>query len=81
MDVVLEDRYWEGVPPEAQALLDAWHAEPGAHLRKGDPLARVVLVKTVVEIDAPADGTLEAVLVPAAAQFSRGQALARIREG
>ena len=78
VDVVLPDTAWEGVDTNVQALVDAWLAAEGSVVEAGQPLVRVVLVKTSIEVEATVSGRLERILVPAGENFGRGQALGRI---
>lgn len=78
VDVELPDSFWEGVDPNVQALLDAWLVEEGAQVEAGQAVARIVLVKTTIQVEAPVAGRLQGVLVRAGDTFARGQALARI---
>lgn len=79
IDITLSGTAWEGVDANAQALVDHWLVPEGVHVLAGDVLARVVLVKTTIEVTAPKAGLLEHILVPAGANFARGQALAQVR--
>jgi len=79
--ITLDNAAWEGVDANVQALLDGWLAPEGAGVAAGDVLARVVLVKTTLEVTAPVAGVLERILVPAGETFGRGQPLASLRPG
>ena len=81
IDITLGDAAWEGVDASVQALVDGWLVPEGADVAAGDVLARVVLVKTTLEVTAPVAGVLEHILVPAGDNFGRGQPLARLRPG
>jgi pyruvate/2-oxoglutarate dehydrogenase complex dihydrolipoamide acyltransferase (E2) component len=76
--VVLPETAWEGVDGNVQGLVDAWLVAEGAVVEAGQPLVRVVLVKSNLEVEATASGRLEKILVPAGENFGRGQALGRI---
>ncbi|MDE1950249.1 MAG: lipoyl domain-containing protein [Burkholderiales bacterium] len=78
IDLVLADEAWADVDPGTEALLDRWHVAVGAALRAGDAVATVVLVKSSIEITAPASGTLARILVEKDATFKRGQALGQL---
>lgn len=78
VDVVLGDSAWEGVEAGVQGLVDQWLAAEGSVVEAGQPLVRVVLVKSTLEIEATVSGRLERILLPAGENFSRGQALGRI---
>ncbi len=69
----LPDDAWGTV--EAEALVDRWLVAEGARVSAGQPLVAVVLVKTNIEVPAPADGVLTKILVPADHTFKRGQDL------
>lgn len=77
-DVVLPNSAWEGVDEGAHALLENWLAKPDSEVRAGDAIARVVLVKSTLDVLAPVSGRLETVLVEAGDTFARGQPIARI---
>ena len=81
IDITLGAAAWEGVDANAQALVDRWLVSEGGRVSAGDVLARVVLVKTTLEVTAPEAGLLEHILVPAGENFARGQPLARLRPG
>lgn len=78
-DVVLADSFWEDVEPGTEALLDQWLVREGDHVVAGQTLAKVVLVKTNIEVSAPANGTVERILVLAEQTFARGRPLATLR--
>jgi pyruvate/2-oxoglutarate dehydrogenase complex dihydrolipoamide acyltransferase (E2) component len=79
IDVVLDPAAWKDVESGTLALLDKWLVGEGATVRAGQPLASAVLVKATLEVTAPADGTLAAILVAASDNFGPGQPLALIR--
>ncbi len=76
IDIQLAEADWAGVETGVQALLDKWLVPIGAPLLKGQPIASVVLVKASIDIEAPADGTLASILVPAGDSFAIGQTIA-----
>lgn len=78
IDVVLDAAAWKDVDAGTQALLDKWLVGVGDAVRAGQPLASVVLVKSTLEVAAPADGKLVAILVPASETFGPGQPLAQL---
>jgi len=78
LDLVLPSESWTGVDAGVQALLDRWLVAEGAPVVAGQVVARAVLVKSTLDIVAPAAGVLERVLVPAGATFSREQAVGRM---
>lgn len=81
IDITLGAAAWEGVDTNVQALVDRWLVPEGGRVAAGDVLARVVLVKTTLEVTAPVAGLLEHILVPAGENFARGQPLARLQPG
>lgn len=81
LDVGLDEVAWQGVDAGAQGLVDRWLVAPGAHVAAGEVLAIVVLVKTTLEVRAPAAGVVQQILVRAGDNFARGQALARMSPG
>ena len=80
IDIVLADEAWQGVDAATEALVDQWLAHEGDRVAAGQPLVKVVLVKTNIEIPAPANGVLERILVPAEQTFARGRRLGALRE-
>ena len=76
--VRLDPGFWEGVDEETEALLESWHVGEGASVREGDTLGVAVLVKTSIDLTAPASGTLTRILVQQDATFGRDQDLAII---
>lgn len=79
IEVALAAAPWEGVDANVQALVDQWLVEPGTLVQAGQVLARVVLIKTSLEVTAPQAGVLESILVPGGGTFARGQALSTLR--
>lgn len=79
-DVVLADEVWEGVDPNTEALVDEWLVREGDRVAAGQPLVKVMLVKTSYEVAAPANGIIERILVRAEQTFARGRPLAVLRE-
>ena len=79
-DIVLADSMWQDVEPGTEALVDEWLIREGEHVTAGQVVAKIVLVKTTLEVTAPADGMIERILVPAEQTFPRGRALATMRQ-
>jgi len=79
-DVVLPDSVWEGVDPSTEALVDKWLVGEGDRVAAGQVLAKVVLVKTNLEVPAPTDGIVERILVTAEQTFAKGRLLATLRQ-
>lgn len=77
-DIVLAASAWEGVDGRAQALVDRWLVREGSLVEAGAPVVRIVLVKSSIDVPAPAAGRLEGPLVAAGESFTRGQVLGRI---
>lgn len=76
--ITLPDELWADADADTEALLEQWLVPAGAAVRAGQPVATAVIVKTNVEILAPADGVLAAIGVPAGETFARGAALGTI---
>lgn len=79
IDITLIDEAWKDVDAGTEALLDAWQVREGDPVKQGQTVAVVVLVKTSFDVLAPADGTIEQILVAKEDTFKRGQALARLK--
>jgi len=77
-DITLDAQAWEGVDASVQALVDKWLVNAGDTVQAGQPLANVVLVKSNLEITAPASGRLAQILVPAGETFARGTRIATL---
>lgn len=75
----LPDSVWDDVESGTEALLEEWTVPAGASVKAGQTVAIVVLVKTSVEVAAPADGVLEQILIPAGETIARGQSLASLK--
>lgn len=78
VDIVLPESAWEGVETGVEGLLDRWLVAEGAAIEAGQPLVRVVLVKSTIQVEAIVSGRLDAILVRAGENFHRGQPLGRI---
>src|SRR5215468_10452764 len=55
-----------------------WLKEAGQKVRMGEPLVELETDKAAIEVEAPADGTLESILAPEGTQLPIGAALARL---
>jgi len=75
--VTLKAEAWEGVDTAVEALVDKWLVREGEAVQAGQPLANVVLVKSSLDITAPAGGRIQ-ILVPAGGTFARGQPIATL---
>lgn len=80
MDITLAADVWEGIDAQTEALMDRWLVQPGDTVHAGQPLANVVLVKTNLEVPAPADGRMEQILVAAGDTFARDKPIATLKE-
>ncbi|MBN9463282.1 MAG: lipoyl domain-containing protein [Burkholderiales bacterium] len=78
--IVLDDACWKDVEEGTEALLDRWLVAEGDAVKAGATVAVVVLVKTSIEVPAPADGVLERILVPAEGTFARSVPIGTLRE-
>ncbi len=79
-DIVLDEELWKDVEPGTEALMDRWLVKEGDKVQAGQTVAQVVLVKTTVDVPAPAAGIVEKILIPAEQTFGRGRPLATMRE-
>jgi biotin carboxyl carrier protein len=77
--VRLDPAVWEGVDQDTEALLESWAVNEGASVNEGDTLGVAVLVKTSIDLTAPASGTVTRILVPKDGTFGRDQDLAIIQ--
>ena len=76
--LVIPLELWEDASEDTEALLEDWLVAVGDRVVTGQPLATAVIVKTSVELVAPADGVIEAILVSAGETFARGADLAML---
>lgn len=76
--LILPDELWADADADTEALLEQWLVAEGETVRAGQVVATAVVVKTNVELIAPADGVLAAILVPAGDTFARGVAVGRL---
>lgn len=79
-EIKLAEEAWEDVEDGTEALLDEWLVAEGDMVAAGQVIARVVLVKTSHEIEAPSAGRIAALEVPEEGNFGKGRVLARIEE-
>ncbi len=79
-DITLPASAWQGVEAGVEALLDQWLVAAGDVVHAGQPLARVVLVKASLDVEAPSNGRVESILVAAGETFARGQPIAILKE-
>jgi pyruvate/2-oxoglutarate dehydrogenase complex dihydrolipoamide acyltransferase (E2) component len=80
-EIGLPDEFWKDVEPRTEALVDQWMVKEGDRVNAGQVVARVVLVKTTLDVSAPANGVIDRILVPAEQTFAKGKPLATMREG
>jgi pyruvate/2-oxoglutarate dehydrogenase complex dihydrolipoamide acyltransferase (E2) component len=78
-EIHLPQDAWEDVEPGTEALLEQWLVKPGDRVTAGQVVAVVVMVKTSIEVEAPADGVLDQVLIEADATVAQGKPLATLR--
>jgi pyruvate/2-oxoglutarate dehydrogenase complex dihydrolipoamide acyltransferase (E2) component len=78
--IVLPEAAWKDVEPGTEALVDKWLVNEGEFVRRGQPIANVVIVKANQEIVAPADGRIEKILIKAEETFGERQPIAHLRE-
>jgi pyruvate/2-oxoglutarate dehydrogenase complex dihydrolipoamide acyltransferase (E2) component len=81
IEIGLPDEFWKDIEPGTEALADQWMVKEGDRVNAGQVVARVVLVKTTLDVNAPASGVIERILVPAEQTFAKGKPLATMREG
>ncbi len=74
MDVVIEQTL---IGDEADAEISSWTVDDGATVEKDQPLADLETSKVVVQLVAPASGTLQ-ILVEAGEVVEAGAVVARI---
>jgi len=58
-----------------------WLKQAGDRVRMGEPLVELETDKAAIEVEAPADGTLESILAPEGTQLPIGAALGRLSAG
>jgi len=76
VNIRLPDEMWTDIEPGTEALLDNWLVKEGDTVIAGQPVASAVLIKTAVDVTAPANGRIVKILVPANGTFGRGRDLA-----
>jgi pyruvate/2-oxoglutarate dehydrogenase complex dihydrolipoamide acyltransferase (E2) component len=79
-EITLRADAWKDVEPGVEALLDKWLVGEGDTVRAGQLLANVVLVKSNLDVVAPAAGRIEKILVPANDTFAQGKPIALLKE-
>jgi pyruvate/2-oxoglutarate dehydrogenase complex dihydrolipoamide acyltransferase (E2) component len=81
LSIRLPDEMWADVDAGTEALLDKWLVKEGDTVIAGQPVATAVLIKTAVDVTAPANGRIVEILVPADGTFGRGRDLALLEPG
>jgi pyruvate/2-oxoglutarate dehydrogenase complex dihydrolipoamide acyltransferase (E2) component len=76
LNIRLPDEMWTDIEPGTEALLDNWLVKEGDTVIAGQPVASAVLIKTAVDVTAPASGRIVKILVPTDGTFGRGRDLA-----
>lgn len=79
-EIVLDAGAWKDVETGVEALVDRWQVAEGDTVRAGQVLANVVLVKSNLDIVAPADGRIDRILVHDGETFAQGQPIALLKE-
>lgn len=79
IEIFMPEKAWQDVEPGTEALLEEWLVAPGDAVKAGQSLAIVVLVKTSIEIAAPADGLIEQILIAANDTIAQGMPLVIMR--
>lgn len=79
-EIALDADVWKDVDTGVEALVDRWHVAEGDTVRAGQSLANVVIVKTSIDIVAPADGRIDRILVHEGETFAQGRPLAMLAE-
>lgn len=77
-DVVLDPLLWESLEAGDGACVECWLVSEGDRVRAGQPMARVRLLHQSLQLLAPHDGVLDAILVPNGDRFAHGAVLARV---
>jgi pyruvate/2-oxoglutarate dehydrogenase complex dihydrolipoamide acyltransferase (E2) component len=79
IEITLPNEAWQDVEPGTEALLEDWMAAPGDAVKAGQTVAVVVMVKTSIDVTAPADGVIEEILIAKDDTVAQGKPLARMR--
>ncbi|HKF61119.1 MAG TPA: dihydrolipoamide acetyltransferase family protein [Dongiaceae bacterium] len=71
------------IVPKLSATMESatvlrWLKQAGQSVRMGEPLVELETDKAAIEVEAPADGTLESILAPEGTQLPIGAALGRL---
>ena len=65
----------------ADGVIAAWHKQPGDAVQRDELLAEVETDKVMLEVTAPAAGTLAEIVAPEGATIASGEVLARLAVG
>ena len=76
--ISLPDEAWQDVEPGTEALLEEWLVASGDSVQAGQSIAIVVMVKTSIDVVAPANGAIGEILVAAGGTIAKGMPLATI---
>ena len=76
IEIKLDASAWDGAQDDAHALLEKWLIAEPEHVKKGQALVTVVMVKATIEIEAPSDGYIEKILLTQGDSFAIGTVLA-----
>ena len=79
IEIKIPDEAWTDVEAGTEALLDEWLVAVGDEVKEGQILGSVMVVKTAIELAAPAAGVIESLDVAATQNFGKGAVLARLR--
>ena len=74
----LDPASWDGIDAQTEALLDHWDVAVGDRVAAGQAVGGAVLVKSNLELTAPAAGRIARLEVAAEQTFGRDAALAWI---
>ena len=61
-----------------EATITAWHKKPGESFLKGEPLYDIETEKVTMEVEAPCEGTLVEIKVPAGENAAVGDVVCAI---
>jgi len=76
IEIKLDDAAWDGAQDNTQALLETWLVTENEQVKKGQVLVTVVMVKATIDIEAPADGYIEKIMISKGEIFAMGAILA-----
>lgn len=70
---------WPDDADEDEGIVVNWFTREGNQVDEGDTLCEIQIEKVDVDVPAPADGTLDEIVLDEDAEFERGDTLAWIR--